>query len=639
MSTGQGKIFSSGDILQDKWVILEFIDKGAFGEVYRAHQLNLQRDVAIKVVSQDWLKSTLEDDEEIDIVLQRFRREVHAMACIRHANVLQVFDNGSMEIKKNGNGYAVEFIVLEYIPGDTLRFTMSEEGFFPEQDLLIEWLENYYFQLLEGVKAIHALDMVHRDLKPENVLMDGRTLKIADFGLARSSRLKPVTQSMDVKGTAHYMSPEHFFDFRKADHRADIYSLGKILFEATDGKIGEGILPFKTATLKNTETRFFKALNKIIQASTAEKKEERMDSVDELHNALKEAIDASKKPEMMPIPEKSKSNSFLHNPKWIWTGVAIAVISVITMAYWHLFGESDKAHISVQAPAAFNKNVPISDPLIILAGVPSSQTTPTQSILAEDGATLQFISGGEITLPQNLADESTRVRNVDSFYIDAAPVTNHQYVQFLNQNLSTLTIARGVVLADDEIWLLLGEVFGGYNPIVFRKGKFHVSNAAFASYPVLRVTANGAIAYTRFYNRRLPTYQEWLYAVGIGEQTEMESGHDDMASNDTLDMEKMHAMMLERQNKVDGPVTEGLEKRLSPVSAYRQNKFGVRAMDRGFSEWSLQGVSGLSEQPANDTDYMIMPTGVIRQPWEAFEEVGFRTAQNVNVERRSEKKR
>jgi serine/threonine-protein kinase len=63
MSAGQGKIFSPGATIQNKWVILEFIDKGAFGEVYRAHQLNLQRDVAIKVVSQEWLKSTLEDDE------------------------------------------------------------------------------------------------------------------------------------------------------------------------------------------------------------------------------------------------------------------------------------------------------------------------------------------------------------------------------------------------------------------------------------------------------------------------------------------------------------------------------------------------------------------------------------------------
>jgi serine/threonine-protein kinase len=150
------------------------------------------------------------------------------MARIRHPNVLQVFDNGSMEISKNGNRYPVEFIVMEFIPGDTLRYTMSEEGFYPEQNLLKEWLENYYLPMLQGVKAIHALDMVHRDLKPENVLMDGQIPKITDFGLARSSRLKPVTQSMDVKGTAHYMSPEHFFDFRKADHRADIYSLFRL---------------------------------------------------------------------------------------------------------------------------------------------------------------------------------------------------------------------------------------------------------------------------------------------------------------------------------------------------------------------------------------------------------------------------
>ena len=213
--------------------------------------------------------------------------------------------------------------------------------------------------------------------------------------------------------------------------------------------------------------------------------------------------------------------------------------------------------------------------------------------------------------------------------MDVAPVTNHQYVQFLNQNLSVLTIARGVVRADDEIWLLLGEIFGGYNPIAFRKGKFHVSNAAYASFPVLRVTANGAAAYTRFYNRRLPTYEEWLYAVGLGKKTKVKSEHDDMEWNDTMDMEKMHAMMLENQNKSDESVNESLAKRLSPVSAYRENKYGIRAMNSGFSEWSLQGASALSEEPLKDTDYMLMPTGVTRQPWEAFEEVGFRSAQNV----------
>jgi serine/threonine-protein kinase len=607
MSTNQGKIFSPGNIVQDKWVILEFIDKGAFGEVYRAHQLNLQRDVAIKVVSQDWLKSTIEDDEEIDIALQRFRREVHAMARIRHSNVLQVFDNGSMEIKKNGNGYPVEFIVMEYIPGDTLRFTMSEEGFYPEQDLTKEWLENYYFPVLEGVKAIHALDIVHRDLKPENVLMDGQIPKIADFGLARSSRLKPVTQSIDVKGTAHYMSPEHFFDFRKADQRADIYSLGKILFEAIAGKIGEGTLP----------------------NATAEKKEERTDSVDNLRRALLDAIDTIKKPEAIRVSEKPTSSSFLHKPKWIWTGIAIAVISVATMTVWHLFDKSPESNTHLKSPPTYNKKPASPDRSNMNTAPLTSESTPAQSILAEDGATLQFISGGEVTLPENLTHQTESVRKVDSFYMDVAPVTNHQYVQFLNQNLSILTIARGVVRADDEIWLLLGEIFGGYNPIVFRKGKFHVSNAAYASFPALRVTANGAAAYARFYNRRLPTYEEWLYAVGIGGKTEVQSGQLDMQSNETPDMENMHARMMESQKKGDESATESLAKRLSPVSTYKENKYGIRAMDSGFSEWSLQSASVLSEEPSRSPDYILMPTGVTRQPWEAFEEVGFRSAQNV----------
>jgi serine/threonine-protein kinase len=299
------------------------------------------------------------------------------------------------------------------------------------------------------------------------------------------------------------------------------------------------------------------------------------------------------------------------------------------MAFWQLFDEPEKANISVKSPVAFNKKLPTSEPPKISAAVASAKTAPAQSILAEDGATLRFIPGGEVTLPENLTHATESVRKVDSFYMDVAPVTNHQYVQFLNQNLSTLTIARGVVHADDEIWLLLGEIFGGYNPIVFRKGKFHVSNATYASLPVLRVTALGAVAYARFYNRRLPTYEEWLYTVGKDESAVRESGQHDVESNEMLDMEKMHAMMLENQTKTNKPATKGFAKGLLPVSAYRENKYGVRAMNSGFGEWSLQGASAISQAPSTDTDYMLMPTGVIRQPWEAFEEIGFRSAQNV----------
>lgn len=163
MTTTVENILQTGTVLNDKWVILELIGKGGMGEVYRAHQLNLKRDVAIKVISREWLQ-TLEDDvEEIEKALQRFRREVQAMSQIRHPNVLQIFDYGSDTIKKDGEDSSIEYIVMEYIPGATLRFTMSEEGFYPDQETIKSWLEEHFLPVLNGVQVMHELDMVHRE--------------------------------------------------------------------------------------------------------------------------------------------------------------------------------------------------------------------------------------------------------------------------------------------------------------------------------------------------------------------------------------------------------------------------------------------------------------------------------------------
>jgi serine/threonine-protein kinase len=425
------------------------------------------------------------------------------------------------------------------------------------------------------------------------------------------------------------MSPEHFFDFRKADCRADIYSLGKILHEAIDGKINKKALPFKTASLANLDTLFFQNLDEVIRKATAENKNERFDSVDKLHHAVSDAIAASTKEAKIEIPQEPKPLPFFQQPRWIWLGVALAVGSVVAMTLWHVFGQSPKLDVGVQSPPAPTKNLPTSEQPGIPPKVQTAGSAPEPVVLAEDGATLRFIPGGQVALPQNLAQGGEKTRKVNSFYIDEAPVTNHQFVQFLNQNLSTITVARGVVRKDDEIWLLLGEIFGDYNPVVFRKGKFHVSKADYASFPALRVTATGAAAYASFYNRRLPTFEEWLYAVGNGDKTEVQHAPNDMESNNLQDMEKMHTMMLENQNRSDKSALENMAERLSPVSDYRENKYGVRSLANGFGEWSLVRKSILEEEPVNSEDYMIMPSGVTRQPWEAFEEVGFRCARNI----------
>ena len=623
-------IFEIGKVIQEKWVILELIGKGAMGEIYLAHQLNLKRDVAIKVVSEEWLEDIDDDPEEVETAFQRFRREVQAMARIRHPNVLQVFDHGSTVTKKDAIDCPAEFIVMEYIPGDTLRFTMSEEGFYPEPELLQAWLEDYFLPVLDGVEAIHALDVVHRDLKPENILMDGTTPKIADFGLARSTRLKPVTQSMDVKGTAHYMSPEHFFDFRKADQRADIYSLGKILFEAIDGKIGGGTLPFKTASLKNPDTLFFQKMDRIIQDATAEKKEDRIESIDQLRRAILDAIRELKYEKEADLSAKPRRLPTLNKPKWIWSGVLLAIIAVVAMTIWHLVGNPGQSPEVFESPPKISQDSTQTDRSESSAIELSVSDIPKPSIMAEDGASMHFVPAGVVSLSEGPDSPSKRPVKVNPFYMDETLVTNHQYVEFLNHNLSMIQIERGVVRVEDEIWLLLGEVRENYIPLVYQNGEFKVNNVAYASFPVLRVTAYGAASYARFYNRRLPTYNEWLHALGNQNNQIEETVNDGDADEQDIEKESMHGQM-HTQAKGDVSTPKSPRTKLSSVINYQPNKYGIRGLNQNIKEWGLKLSQATSRDKIRDADFVVLPSTIQRYPWEGFEAVGFRCVREVKL--------
>ncbi len=344
MSNGLSHSLEIGTVLNNKWVILEFIAKGAMGEVYRAHQINLKRDIAIKIISSEWLQSIDDDGEEIETTIQRFRREVQTMAQIRHPNIIDIYDHDSVSIQKEDENITLEYIAMEYISGNTLRSTMSQEGFYPEKTSTRNWLLDCFIPVLDGVQAMHNQGIVHRDLKPENILMDGDVPKIADFGLARSRRLKSLTQSIDTKGTTPYMSPEHFFDFRRADEKADIYSLGKILFEVIDGELTQKTIPFKTVGLGNTETEFFEILDKIIRKATAEDKNERTGSIEEFKESILKAVNID------TVKKKSENDQW--QKKTLAVLMAILVMAVALRSwkyYWkhYVYKPPDKASIAV----------------------------------------------------------------------------------------------------------------------------------------------------------------------------------------------------------------------------------------------------------------------------------------------------
>ncbi len=206
--------------------IVAKIGEGGMGEVYRARDSKLDRDVAIKVLPQ----SVAADPD----TLARFEREAKAVAALSHQNILAIHDFG------NHDGIA--YAVMEFLEGETLRGKLDAGPIAEKQAV------DYAIQVARGLSAAHGKGIVHRDLKPENLFVthDGH-LKILDFGLAK--RVETVATEMTaptrsghtepgtILGTAGYMSPEQVKGF-PVDHRSDIFSFGTILYELLSGTAG-----------------------------------------------------------------------------------------------------------------------------------------------------------------------------------------------------------------------------------------------------------------------------------------------------------------------------------------------------------------------------------------------------------------
>jgi len=211
---------------------------GGMGEVYRAHDERLRREVALKVLPPrifdraDWLA--------------RFQREARIVSGLNHPHILTVHDIG--EVHLPGHFDPTHFIVTEFVDGITMREAMAESGGLDDRRML-----EYMAQVADALKKAHSAGIVHRDLKPENIMFtrDGYA-KVLDFGLAKTYTPDAPdgaifdTQQGIAMGTVGYMSPEQI-RAKHVDHRADIFSFGCLLFELLTGE-----LPFNGGDLAAT---------------------------------------------------------------------------------------------------------------------------------------------------------------------------------------------------------------------------------------------------------------------------------------------------------------------------------------------------------------------------------------------------
>ena len=204
------------------YIVEEFLDAGGMGEVYRARDPRLGRDVAIKVLPRG-----LSDQPEFR---ERFERETRAMSSLNHKNVCIVYDTGTFEERP--------YIVMELMKGRTLAAALDGSPMRAEKVLKIG------IEIASALEAMHGAGIVHRDIKTANVfLTPSGDAKVLDFGIAKIAlgddtdpgRRARLTGQQNPMGTVAYMSPEQA-DGREVDSRSDIYSLGVVLYEMATGQ-------------------------------------------------------------------------------------------------------------------------------------------------------------------------------------------------------------------------------------------------------------------------------------------------------------------------------------------------------------------------------------------------------------------
>ena len=361
--------------------IIAIIGAGGMGEVYRARDTRLLRDVALKVLPESF---TTDSDR-----LRRFEQEARAVAALNHPNIVSVYDVGNVD--------GVHYIVSEFLEGETLRQSIPPAG------MPARKATELAVQLAQGLAAAHEQGIVHRDLKPENIFVtrNGR-LKILDFGLAKLRRPQAVAETLDgatvaatnagqVMGTIGYMSPEQVRG-DAADQRSDIFSFGSILYEMlwgqrafkrnTGAETMTAILNEEPAEFSGINLPVTPALERIVRHCLEKQPGQRFQSAQDIAFALESVSGISTAASATAAPARVR-----------WARRALAALVLLAAAglglraWWHPSGTSlhPKLHrITFRRGTIWNARFTPDGNLIYGA---AWEGRPEELFVAENGST------------------------------------------------------------------------------------------------------------------------------------------------------------------------------------------------------------------------------------------------------------
>jgi len=303
---------------------------GGMGEVYRARDTRLERDVAVKV-----LPANLSSDPNLR---QRLEREAKAVSKLTHPHICTLHDIGHQD--------GVDFLVMELVEGETLEQRLLRGPLPPEQTLRIG------AQIAEALAKAHKLGFVHRDLKPGNVMLTKTGAKLMDFGLAKQSGPAPLATALTemtmeqakltsegmLVGTFQYMAPEQL-EGKEADPRTDIFSLGELIYEMATGKpafsgksrasLIAAILTAEPQPMAALQPMTPPALERVVRKCLAKDPDERWQSASDLASELKWIAEgAQQSGKGSPVVSGGPAYE-----RWIWLAAVTVLLAALAASY------------------------------------------------------------------------------------------------------------------------------------------------------------------------------------------------------------------------------------------------------------------------------------------------------------------
>jgi tetratricopeptide (TPR) repeat protein/predicted Ser/Thr protein kinase len=310
----------TGTTFAGRYEVIEELGKGGMGRVYKVYDQKTREKIALKL-----LKPEVAADRD---AIERFGNELRFARKISHRNVCRMYDLGEEK--------GTHFITMEYVPGEDLKSIIRMMGPMSAGKVVL-----IARQISEGLAEAHRLGVYHRDLKPQNVMIDREgNVRIMDFGIARSAKVKGMTGAGVVVGTPEYMAPEQF-EGKEADARSDIYALGAILYEMTTGRLPfEGETFVSIALKQKTEAprtpkefnpQLPDDLSRLILRCLERDREKRFQSAEEILADLakiEKGVPTTEK--ILPsVPTTSRQITVSFNPrKLVIPAVAVIVVAV-----------------------------------------------------------------------------------------------------------------------------------------------------------------------------------------------------------------------------------------------------------------------------------------------------------------------